>query len=202
MSRESRSQDPAPPRDGAELMRHDISPRELAYCGLFGAAALLLPTLFHLVRLGHIFMPMYLPLVALAFFVRPLPAAVTAAIVPLLSSLATGMPPLYPPVGPVMALELASMAALIAAAHRRWPHANELTVLVPALLLGRVLYVAFAASFASVVELPAGFVAGLSLLSGWPGIVLMIVVVPVIVRSASDPRPLPQAAPERSDELS
>ena len=183
-------------------MQHGISPRELAYCGLFGAAALLLPTLFHLVRLGHVFMPMYLPLVALAFFVRPLPAAVTAAIVPLLSSLATGMPPLYPPIGPVMALELATMAALIAAVRRRWPRANELMVLVPVLLLGRVLAIAFAAAFASVVELPAGFVAGLSFLSGWPGIVLMIVVVPVIVHSASDLRPLPHAASERSDELS
>ncbi|MFO7652386.1 MAG: ECF transporter S component, partial [Candidatus Krumholzibacteriia bacterium] len=63
----------------------ELSARELAFCGLFGAAALLLPVLFHVVHLGRLFMPMYLPLVALAFFVRPLPAAVTALMTPLLS---------------------------------------------------------------------------------------------------------------------
>jgi hypothetical protein len=165
-------------------MQQRLSPHDLAYCGLFGAAALLLPTLFHLVRLGHVFMPMYLPLVALAFFVRPLPAAVTAALVPLLSALATGMPPLYPPIGPVMSLELAAMTALIAAARRRWPAQHELVLLVPALLLGRVLHVALATAFAVVVELPPAFVAGLSFISGWPGVVLMIAVVPCIVRAA------------------
>ena len=176
-----------------------LTSSELAYCGLFGAAALLLPVLFHLVRLGHVFMPMYLPLVTLAFFVRPLPAALTALIAPLLSSLVTGMPPLYPPVAPAMAFELATMAALIAVVRGRWPRANEWAVLVPVLLLGRVLYVAFAWSFALVVELPATFVAGLSLLGGWPGVVLMIAVVPVIVRSARPARGRAHILPEDGD---
>ncbi len=91
-----------------------LDPRDLAYCGLFGAAALLLPVLFHLVHLGHVFMPMYLPLVTLAFLVRPLPAATTAAITPVLSGAVTGMPPLYPPIAAFMGIELAFMAALIA----------------------------------------------------------------------------------------
>jgi hypothetical protein len=144
---------------------------------------------------------MYLPLVALAFFVRPLPAATTAGIVPVLSALVTGMPPLYPPVAPIMALELAAMAALIAAARRRWPHAAELAVLLPVLLLGRVLYVGMAAAFARLVELPAAWVAGLSLVSGWPGIVLMLAAVPVIVRSAGPGRSRANTPPERRDEL-
>ncbi len=145
-------------------------------------------------------MPMYLPLVALAFFVRPLPAAMTAGIVPILSALVTGMPPLYPPVAPIMALELAAMAALIAAARRRWPRAPELALLLPVLLLGRALYVGMAASFAHLVELPAAWVAGLSFVSGWPGIVLMLAAVPVIVRSAGAGRSRAQAPRESPDE--
>lgn len=182
------------------MKRHGLSPRELAFCGLFGAAALLLPSLFHLVRLGHVFMPMYLPLIALAFLVRPLPAAVTAGIVPVLSALVTGMPPLYPPVAPIMALELAAMAALIAAARRRWPHAAELAILMPVLVVGRLLYVGMAASFAGLVELPAAWVAGISFVSGWPGIALMLAVVPVIVRSAGAGRSRAVAPLERPDE--
>lgn len=146
-------------------------------------------------------MPMYLPLVALAFFVRPLPAAVTAAVVPMLSALATGMPPLYPPVAPIMAIELAAMAALIAAARRRWPLAAEVLLLLPVLLLGRVLYVGMAASFARFVELPVAWVAGLSLVSGWPGIALMLAVVPAIVRSAGAGRFRAPSPSERPDEL-
>ncbi len=159
-----------------------ISPRELAYCGLFGAASLLLPVLFHLAHLGHVFMPMYLPLVTLPFFVRPLPAAITALLTPVLSGAVMGMPPFYPPVALFMALELAIMAALIASADRRWPWANEWLVLVSALLFGRVVYVGLMYVFSLAIDLPAGFMAGLSFLSGWPGIILMVAVVPTVAR--------------------
>lgn len=172
-----------PPACGSTLaMRGRWTARELAYCGAFGAAALLLPVLFHLVRLGQVFMPMYLPLVTLAFFVAPLPAAATAAVVPPLSAALTGMPPFYPPVALFMALELALVTAVIAGGLRLRPHANEWLVLMPALCCGRVLYVALVYAFSRAIGLPAGFMAGLSVLSGWPGIVLMLVVVPPVAR--------------------
>ena len=148
---------------------------------MFGAAGLLLPTVFHLVHLGQVLMPMYLPLITLAFFVRPWPAAVTSLLTPLLSAALTGMPPFYPPVALFMALELGAMSALIAFAVRRWPKLNIWLVLTPVLLFGRVLYIALVYAFALVVHLPAGFLAGLSILAGWPGIVLMLVVVPPVV---------------------
>lgn len=158
-----------------------LSPRELALGGVLGAAALLLPVLFHLVRLGPVFMPMYLPLVTLAFLVRPLPAALTALLVPLLSAVVTGMPPLYPPVAVVMAVELAVMAALIAAVVGRWPAANPWLLLAAALALGRVLHVASVYGLALVMELPAAFLAGVSFFAGWPGVFLMLAVVPPVV---------------------
>ena len=168
-------------------MGRALSPREIAWCGLFGAAGLVLPFLFHLVRLGHVFLPMYLPLVTLAFFVRPLPAALTAMLVPLLSGAVTGMPPFYPPIAVLMALELSGMAALIALVRTRLPRLNEWLVLVPTLLLGRVFYVGTAYVLATLVDLPARFLAALSFVSGWPGLVLMVVVVPPLVRLVRRP---------------
>lgn len=159
-----------------------ITSRDLAYCGLFGAAALLLPFLFHLVHLGHVFMPMYLPLVALGFFARPAPAAVTALITPLLSGAVLGMPPFFPPIAPSMAFELAAMVGLIALIKQRWPRANEWAVLVPVLLLGRVIYVALVYGTSVFIKLPPAFMAGVSLISGWPGLILMAVVVPPVAR--------------------
>ncbi|MBK6849708.1 MAG: hypothetical protein IPG96_19955 [Proteobacteria bacterium] len=161
-----------------------LAPRELAYCGLFGAAALLLPTLFHLLQLGRALMPMYLPLMILPFFVRPLPAATTAGLTPLLSAAVTGMPPWYPPVAVLMALELATMALLLALLVRRWPSAHPAALLLPVLVLGRLLHVALVYGCARLIALPAGFLAGLSWLSGWPGILLMAIVVPTVVRIA------------------
>lgn len=172
--------------------------RELAYCGAFGAAALLLPVLFHLVRLGHVFMPMYLPLVTLAFFAPPLPAAATAAVVPLLSAALTGMPPLYPPVALFMALELSFMAALIAGVLRLRPQAGERLLLLPVLCCGRALYVALVYAFSRLIGLPAGFMAGLSILSGWPGVVLMLVVVPPVARLRHGRHRTVAQAPERA----
>lgn len=179
-------------------MSRPLSPRELSYCGLFGASALLLPVLFHVVRLGHVFMPMYLPLCALAFFVRPAPAAATAVIVPLLSGAVTGMPPLYPPIAVFMAIELGVMAALISLVVGRWPRANEWLVLIPMLLLGRALYVALVYAFSRLIALPAGFLAAVSFLSGWPGLILMALVVPPVARVGRRIARLPVASPRSS----
>ena len=178
-------------------MRSNLSARELSYCSVFGAAALLLPVLFHVLHLGAVFMPMYLPLVALAYFVRPLPAAVTAVTAPILSGAVTGMPPFFPPVAVFMALEIAAMAALISWVMQRRPGTNELLVLVPTLALGRVIYVFLVYLFSRLIELPAGFMAGLSLLSGWPGLVLMVITVPPVARAGRMARE--RASLERQD---
>jgi hypothetical protein len=126
---------------------------------------------------------MYLPLVALAFLVGPRTAFTTALMVPLISGLATGMPPFYPPIAPVMALELALMCGSIALARLRWPALNEWAILVPALVAGRLLNTVLMYGLARALGLPAQFVAGLSFLAGWPGVVLMIVVIPPLVRA-------------------
>lgn len=165
-----------------------FSPRELAMCGLFGAAGLLLPVLFHALHLGHIFMPMYLPLVALGFFVSPGPAALTAFVVPLLSGAVTGMPPFYPPVAVLMAVELSIMAGFIALSYRIHPKLNEWLVLIPVLVLGRVFYIVMVYCVSLVIELPAAFAAGVSFISGWPGLILMLVVIPPLARLARDRR--------------
>jgi hypothetical protein len=158
------------------------NPRELAYCSVFGAAAMLLPVLFHVFHLGSLFMPMYLPLVTLAFFVGPIPAGLTALILPIISGATTGMPPFYPPVAFIMSIELATMCGTIAFIRISFPRLNELILLVPVLFLGRCIGVGLIYLMALFMKLPAKFVAGASLLSGWPGIILMLVAIPAIVR--------------------
>lgn len=157
--------------------------RELALAGLFGAAALALPFLFHLVQLGRVFLPMYLPLMALSFFASPAVTAATALVVPLLSALLTGMPPWYPPVAPAMSLELAFMGALAAfvwrrTGQRKW---SVLAVLVPVLVLGRGLQLCLGYLLGLILDLPPEFLSLASLAAGFPGLILMCVVIPALV---------------------
>jgi hypothetical protein len=159
-----------------------FKPRDIAYCAVFGAAAMLLPVIFHVFHLGSIFMPMYLPLVTLAFFVGPVPAATTAILLPLISGALTGMPPFFPPVAFIMSIELSIMCTIIALCNNRFVKVNKLFILVPTLVIGRLTGVALIYLMAVFMKLPAKFVAGASLLSGWPGIVLMVVAIPSVLR--------------------
>jgi hypothetical protein len=156
--------------------------RELAYGGLFGAAALALPFLFHLLHLGHIFMPMYIPIMALSFFVRARMAALVGMLIPLLSALTTGMPPLFPPVALAMSVELALMAGLLALLRQRSPDFPVLGHVLPVLLVGRVVNAVMLYAVAALISLPPAFVAGISFIAGWPGLLVMLVILPAVAR--------------------
>ena len=159
-----------------------LKPYEIAYCGIFGAAALLLPVIFHIFHAGHFFMPMYLPLVALGFFVRPAGAGLTACLIPQISCFLTGMPPFFPPVAFIMSVEISIMAMMIAFIRTGFPDLKVIYILFPVIILGRLINFILVYTSACLMKLPPAFLAGTSLLSGWPGIVLMLIVIPVIVR--------------------
>jgi hypothetical protein len=74
------------------------------------------------------------------------------------------------------------MCGIIASVQRLFPKLNELIILIPVLLLGRIIGVGLIYIMAVFMKLPAKFVAGASLISGWPGIILMIAAIPAIIR--------------------
>lgn len=168
----------------------ELEPREWAFCGVFGAAAMLLPVVFHVLHLGHVFLPMYLPLFALAFLVRPLPCGLTSGLVPILSGVLTGMPPLYPPTAWTMSVELALTTAAVAWFAGRFPLRSPLLYLLPVLLAGRILNALLHYLVALWMVLPARFLGGISLLSGWPGILLISITIPAFARAFRSYRPL------------
>jgi hypothetical protein len=73
-----------------------INTQQITLIALFIALCLLVPFLFHLVGLGKMFLPMFLPIL-LAGFLIEFPAAMLVGFIgPWISALATGMPPLFP----------------------------------------------------------------------------------------------------------
>lgn len=157
--------------------------RSMVISAIMAALGLVLPIAFHAVGLGSKFLPMLLPLLLNGFFV-PVPWAVaTGAVVPLLSAVTTGMPPLYPPVAFAMALEGAVLGGVAAAIYRG--RASRLWyALVIAILLGRLTSFASTWAMAELLHLPRKLTVTASLLQGLPGVILQLVVVPLAVRQA------------------
>ncbi len=154
--------------------------REISRAAFVTAAGLALPWVFHALRVGHVFLPMYLPLLAGAFFLRPRTAAAAAGATPLVSAVVTGMPPLFPPIAPWMAVELGLMAGL-ASFLRRWRRLPAWAVVAIVLLVGRAVYAFLVYATGLWLKLPAGVMTVASLLAGWPGMVLSLVAVPTAV---------------------
>lgn len=174
---------------------------QVVLAGLVCGLGLGFPWAFHQlggVHLGPVLLPMFLPIVAGAFFLRPLPAVFVGGVTPLLSGLLTNMPPLAPPIAFLMAGELATMALIISVMSvrlearrtagwlRRLPTVFEKyvdiwPVLAVAVLADRLILAALAAGLSKAFGLPPLMVTWISLVVGLPGIVLQFVVIPPLV---------------------
>jgi len=144
-----------------------------------GALALALPVAFHAVGLGSRFLPMLLPLLVNGYLSRWGWAAATAALIPWVSALATGMPPLYPPVAAIMSAE-GFVLATAAAATRRLPLVASVAI---AVACGRAAALGGAWLAAAWLDLPPGFASLAMLAQGLPGVVLQLVVTPLAVEA-------------------
>lgn len=148
---------------------------------VMAALALVLPVAFHMAGLGNKFLPMLLPLLLNGFLVPVRWAVLTGALVPLVSALATGMPPLYPPVAAEMALEGAVLGGAAAAIFRGQP-GRLWPALIGAIAAGRLAGFAGAWLLARIFGLPAAFASIAMLVQGLPGVALQLAVVPLAVR--------------------
>ncbi len=155
--------------------------RDLVLGGLFGALGITVPMLFHAVGLGKVFLPMYLPILALGLLVSWEVGLIVGVATPLLSAMLTGMPPLAPPIAVLMAVELACLATAASLARRAglgvWPAA--IIAIVAARAVGTGALAAVGRTIG--LEQTVWQYAVVSLILSWPGIALQLTVVPAAV---------------------
>lgn len=166
---------------GGKQMRTNIV-RETTLSGLFIAIGIILPMLFHALGQGATFLPMHIP-VLLAGFILSLPFAVAVGIItPILSSILTSMPPIFP-VLPFMVFELATYGLVTSFLYRKLK-LNVYVSLVGAMLSGRIVATIvvwvlinffFATLPSPIIWVTAAVTAGL------PGIVIQLALIPVLV---------------------
>ncbi|MGB7605578.1 MAG: ECF transporter S component [Lutisporaceae bacterium] len=156
--------------------------REIVLSGLFITLGIILPIIFHAFGAGSTFLPMHIP-VLIAGFVVSLPFAIAVgAIIPMLSSLLTGMPPGFP-VLPFMVFELATYGAFSSLMYRKFK-SNVYISLICSMIVGRIVssVVVWVLATFFMAKLPNPFVFIIvGITQGIPGIILQIVFIPGII---------------------
>lgn len=164
-------------------MNKTSSIKQLVISGLFIAMGLILPMVFHTVGAGgSIFLPMHIP-VLIAGFCLGLPYALAVGVItPILSSLLTGMPPLFPTL-PFMSVELMTYGMVVSLLYRIYKQ-HMLVALIGAMISGRIMagLVVWLLTTLFVTQLPSPviFVKG-AIITGVPGIIIQLIFIPVVV---------------------
>ncbi|MBS4539407.1 ECF transporter S component [Clostridium sp. D2Q-11] len=159
--------------------------KKLILSSVFIALGLVLPIVFHTIGGGgSMFLPMHIPVLIGGFFLNIPFAVAVGVLTPLLSSLLTGMPPIFP-VLPFMAVELATYGAIISLLSKKY-NMNIYVSLITSMLFGRIMagmMVWILATF-FMAELPSPiiFIQG-AVIKGIPGIMIQLIFIPVIIIS-------------------
>jgi hypothetical protein len=157
---------------------------DLLLSGLFLAMALVFPIVFHTLGLGNAFLPMFFPIVAAGFLVDLPLALVVGILSPLVSAVLTGMPPFFPPIAFVMMAEGLVLSGLPALLNQRWRF-PLLPTLALTLLIDRLVLLTAVILVSRWLKLPEGMLGLAAVIQGIPGLVLMFLAIPPLVKILS-----------------
>ncbi|CAK7084867.1 ECF transporter S component [Tissierella sp. P1] len=158
--------------------------KRLIIAGLLLAIGVIIPTIFHTTGIpGNIFLPMHVPVLIGGFLLPPYLALLLGMLTPILNSLITGMPPLFP-MAVIMIFEL-GIYGLVASILYRKLELPSVVALIISMIAGRImagLVVFILAAFFAIEMDPMIFVIG-GVTTGIPGIIIQLVLVPSLVYS-------------------
>lgn len=152
---------------------------KLAYGGVLIAVGILLPQVFHVLgeSAGMIFLPMELSVLLSGLLLGPMYGGCIGGIVPVLSSILTGMPPV-PKLYFVM-VEMIGYGVTTGFMRRKY---SVWKSLIAGMIVGRGCYLVGVTAAVSLLELPEalGTTFAMQLLSGIPGILLQLLLIPIL----------------------
>jgi niacin transporter len=155
--------------------------RQIPLAALFAALGVTIPQLFHITGLGAMFLPMYLPIMLGSMLLKPRFAFSAAIISPLVSWLLTGMPPLAPPVLPIMLIELSALSLIISTLRVIYKKSVLFTLGI-AIIIDRLLLLIITILIAPLFGFNSQFLSIALVISGVPGIILQLIVIPLSMR--------------------
>lgn len=161
-------------------MHEEFNITHIIISAITAACAVVLPVLFHLLGLGSIFLPMFIPLSIGAYFLSPGYAFLTGAIAPITSTLLSGMPPLYPPIAIIMIVELSIFCSVISLLKHRL-NFNNYVIIVFAIIVDRIILYLLYAVVLPYFKISFAMFSVYDLLKSFPGIILLLVITPPAV---------------------
>lgn len=166
-------------------MNYRTKTTNIVISGLLIAIGVIIPSIFHSVGIaGNIFLPMHVPVLLGGFLLSPIYAFLVGILTPLLNSLLTGMPPLFP-MAIIMVFELGIYGLVASYLYRKLKVpviiSLILSMIVGRLVSGAVVYI-LALSFSTVKMDPLLFVKG-GIITGLPGIIIQIVLIPILMHA-------------------
>lgn len=179
--------------------------KDLVSAALCVALGLIVPQVFHLIpfvgavpNLGGVFLPMHIPVLLCGFLCGWKYGAACGAIVPLLSSVVTGMPVLWPQ-GVSMVFELAAYGLVTGLLYRTLGK-GLYPSLIAAMIAGRLVSGVAKALFFGMAGKPFGMAAFLSgaFTTAIPGIILQLALLPALVLALEKSGFLPAARAKES----
>jgi len=151
---------------------------------IFSILGIIVPIIFHMLGMGSVFLPMFIPLAAGAFLMNPGYALLTGIMTPLFSALLTGMPPFYPPVAILMMIELGAFCFLISFLKKKTGLKN-IAILAIAVAAERVLMIVLYYFIMPLFNINFGVISFYAVMKSLPGIILMFIMIPLFVPAAS-----------------
>ena len=157
--------------------------RKLIHVAMFTALGVMLPIAFHLVGgVGSVFLPMHIPVLMAGLMLGIKGGLATGMLIPIVSSLTTGMPPLMPML-PIMVVELGVYGIVTGYLYRQCK-LPLVWSLIGAMLAGRLaatLVVAGMVMMLAVKLEPMTYIIG-AISLGLPGIVIQLLFIPLLVK--------------------
>ncbi len=151
---------------------------QLTLCACFMAMGAVVPVFFHQIGLGKAFMPMFWPMAAAGFFITPVLGLWVGLLTPVLSMLLTGMPPV--PVLYKMMMELAVLVS-VTAMIKKYRSPGVFWNLLIGMIAGLSAGLAGSFLLARIWGLPPAFYAAASMAGALPGIILILIFLPLII---------------------
>lgn len=161
----------------------ETNTKKLVKASLFLALGLILPYIFHFTGMsGNVFLPMHIPVLICGLILGERYGLLIGFITPLLNSVITGMPPIYP-VAVAMAFELAAYGWLSGYLFKRKKN-NLYIALILAMIFGR--FISGIANYVLLGFAGKSFVLKLFMINTflkpvW-GILIQIIIIPFIVK--------------------
>ncbi|QUG42582.1 ECF transporter S component [Psychrobacillus sp. INOP01] len=158
--------------------------KKLIYTAVCIAIGIILPQAFHLLpisNVGSVLLPMHIPVLICGFICGYKYGAICGIVLPFLSSILTGMPPLFP-IGVSMMAELATYGLLTGILYEV-TKGKVLPSLLLAMLGGRIIMGISSTFFMGLANMPFGFEAFIAgaFVTALPGLIIQIMIIPSIV---------------------